>query len=260
MKEMTFLERLAENLLEGGFVRALKARLQPVQIAKALAREMERCQVVGIDGPIAPNRYLAYLHPEDLAGFAAFQVSLERELASYLRGYATRHGFKLLGPLSVKLMEDDSAARPGRVRVEASMVDTPLAAEGSVSASHPSLEGTMEMPVIPPATVEERVSPPAREAAGAFLVDELGEVVDLTGYQISIGRAVDNDLVLESRDVSRHHAQILWDGEHYLLVDLDSTNGSFVSGQRVSRHILADGEEISFADVRFTFHLDQRRV
>ncbi len=253
MREVAFLERLAENLLEGGFARALKARLQPVQIAKACTREMERGLVVGVDGPIVPNRYLAYLHPDDLAGFSVFQASLERELAGYVAGYAARRGYRLLGSPTVRLLQQETGARLGRVRVEASLADAP--SEMGPASSLPSLpEGTMEMPVALAPARPAALTPPREERPAAMLVDEAGQCIELKA-QTSLGRAVDNDLVLESRGVSRHHAQILWLEGRYLLVDMGSTNGSFAGGRKVARHVLADGEEISFGDVRFTFRL-----
>ena len=88
MKEVRFLEKLAERLLEGGFNRALKPRLQPVQIAKALARAMERSQLVGADAPLVANRYRVYLQPADHQSFAGFRTTLERELAEL----SLRHG------------------------------------------------------------------------------------------------------------------------------------------------------------------------
>ena len=90
MRELSFLERLAENLLKGGFARALKPKLEPVQLAKALAKEMERSRLVGPEAPMVANHYLVYLNPADFARFSGFQANLERELASYLRGYASR--------------------------------------------------------------------------------------------------------------------------------------------------------------------------
>ena len=52
--------------------------------------------------------------------------------------------------------------------------------------------------------------------------------------QISIGRSKDSDLVLREDDISNHHARlILWD-DQWVIQDLDSTNGTFIDGNRVS--------------------------
>jgi len=46
-----------------------------------------------------------------------------------------------------------------------------------------------------------------------------------------IGRGAECDLRLDQPAVSRRHAEIRWDGQHCVLVDLNSTNGTFVNGE-----------------------------
>lgn len=63
-----------------------------------------------------------------------------------------------------------------------------------------------------------------------------------------LGRWPDNDIVLPDRLVSRHHAQIRKVGNQYLLEDLESTNGTFVNGERITGpHILQDGDTLQIA-------------
>jgi len=59
-----------------------------------------------------------------------------------------------------------------------------------------------------------------------------------------IGRTADNDLQLDSRVVSRHHAQIVTTVDGSVIEDLNSTNGVFVGGRRVRRHRLKEGDEV----------------
>jgi DNA-binding response OmpR family regulator len=64
----------------------------------------------------------------------------------------------------------------------------------------------------------------------------------------TMGRWSDNDVVLPDRLVSRHHAHIRRVGTQFFLEDLNSTNGTFVNGERVATpHILQDGDSIQFA-------------
>lgn len=63
----------------------------------------------------------------------------------------------------------------------------------------------------------------------------------------TIGRWPDNDIVLPDRLVSRHHAQIRRVGTQFLLADLDSTNGTYVNGERVTEYPLQDGDSIQIA-------------
>ena len=66
----------------------------------------------------------------------------------------------------------------------------------------------------------------------------------------TVGRALDNDVVLEAGDVSRHHARLEYGGGELRLVDLGSTNGSRVNGRRVSEDRVRPGDEIAFGTVR----------
>ena len=61
----------------------------------------------------------------------------------------------------------------------------------------------------------------------------------------TIGRLADNDLSFEDSQISRRHARIEFDKGSYILVDLQSTHGTFVDGRRVERHILKAGEVVT---------------
>jgi pSer/pThr/pTyr-binding forkhead associated (FHA) protein len=50
---------------------------------------------------------------------------------------------------------------------------------------------------------------------------------------VRLGRAPDNDVVIASRRVSRYHAQLRWVELRWLVYDLDSTNGTWLDGERV---------------------------
>jgi type II secretory pathway predicted ATPase ExeA len=82
---------------------------------------------------------------------------------------------------------------------------------------------------------------------GKLLVGQNGEAtseVPVTCGRLIIGRTSDNDLRLNSKFVSRHHAQIITDMQHSILEDLNSTNGVFVRQQRVKKHRLRNGDVI----------------
>jgi hypothetical protein len=76
------------------------------------------------------------------------------------------------------------------------------------------------------------------------LVGPDGDVVPLLDL-VRIGRAADCDLILESQEVSRHHAELLRiDADSYEVRDLGSTNGTHVNGEQISTAMVRDGDEI----------------
>jgi len=63
-----------------------------------------------------------------------------------------------------------------------------------------------------------------------------------------LGRGTDNEIVIPDEGVSRHHARLERRGEAWEYTDLDSTNGSFVEGQRVRQVILQDGMRLQLGN------------
>lgn len=66
----------------------------------------------------------------------------------------------------------------------------------------------------------------------------------LDGPITAIGRTPNNDICIDNLAVSRNHAQIVREGECFVIEDLDSNNGTFVNGNRIHRHILNDNDTI----------------
>ena len=79
------------------------------------------------------------------------------------------------------------------------------------------------------------------------------ERVGLLKVPFTLGRSEQSDHTVYSSKVSKDHAAILNDGHRYAIRDLDSTNGTFVNGERVKEHVLADGDIIHLAHVEFCF-------
>lgn len=70
----------------------------------------------------------------------------------------------------------------------------------------------------------------------------------MDGPQVIIGRSAECDIVLDDRQVSRHHARVFRQDDHYCVEDLDSKNGTHINGRDVSGAVrLEDGDEIQIA-------------
>lgn len=76
-----------------------------------------------------------------------------------------------------------------------------------------------------------------------------GQIYELTKNEVSIGRDISNDFVISDAEVSRKHALLTLEGDRYKIEDLNSTNGTYIDGQRlIGPHIMAIGEIIMFGD------------
>jgi len=119
------------------------------------------------------------------------------------------------------------------------------------SASKANRPGTQAPNIIPPV----KPIPPAydegtgerRLILGRVLIGFNGQTIaehDLQAGRFIIGRTPDNDLQIDSKYISRHHAQIITTVQTSVLEDLNSTNGVYVRAKRVRRRALNDGDVI----------------
>ncbi len=80
-----------------------------------------------------------------------------------------------------------------------------------------------------------------------------GSTYALTKNEVRLGRAQDNDIVIEDSLVSRHHAKIFIEHHSVVIEDLDTANGTFVNQKRIERHILSSGDIIQIGSETFRF-------
>ena len=80
-----------------------------------------------------------------------------------------------------------------------------------------------------------------------------GALFRLSNEEVTIGRHSSNQLCIGDLPVSRRHCAIGRQDDHYTIRDLGSNNGTFVNGERISEHVLADGDEITIGNTSFRF-------
>ena len=75
----------------------------------------------------------------------------------------------------------------------------------------------------------------------------------LKGVLVSLGRGTANDIRVNDPGMSRRHAELLWNGELWMVRDCGSTNGTYLNGEPVTQHILIDGDVIECGTTRLEF-------
>ena len=247
------IEQKIESIFEGVFGRAFRANVQPVELARKLVKEMDDHRLVSVSRVYVPNEYTIYLSPEDREQFATYEASLRAELQDYLVEHARRESYVVLTAPEV-LFTTDEDLELGEFGIATRM------AQRERHAGEDDLPPDVE----PGATMVYRPKEPLGETEPASAA-ELGvdpEVVSLTvdgarhlieKRRVVIGRSKDCDIQVRDANVSRQHAEVRQEGTAYWLVDLDSTNGTEVNGQREKRAKLENGDKITVGSTELLF-------
>jgi hypothetical protein len=233
-----FEDRVA-SAVEGLFAGAFRSPVQPAELAKALGKAMDDERMVGVGKVYAPVTYTVALSPEDADKLRDFMPVLAGELATFLAERAREHGYHTASKPSVAFTRHNDL-RLGRFRVSAGHADAGPRPE--------------EQPPLKDASEDAPVAP--NEAAGfaTVTVGEDDHDVALHGDRMVIGRLTGCDICLDDANVSRRHAELLRIGEDWFVADLESTNGTMVNGDTVSKARLREGDVIEIGVTRLTFH------
>ena len=103
---------------------------------------------------------------------------------------------------------------------------------------------------------------PAADGATRLLIRTDGEteVVHVLGRKTTVGRTPDNDLQIDAKFISRHHAVLLAGPAHAIIEDLNSTNGVMVNNRRITRQPLKDGDTVVIGKTQFRFVVRPAKV
>jgi len=248
------IEQKIEALVEGVFGRAFRTSVQPVELARKLAKEMDDHRQVSVSRVYVPNEYSVFLSLADREQFQAYEPSLVAELQEYLSEHARRESYALLSSPRVVIESDDDLA-VGEFGIATRMVQPERRGPTTEEEPPPDVEPGATMIYKPPAAPEASVAAPAEvgvEREVVVLVQD-GRRHEIRKRRTVIGRSKDCDLQLADPNISRRHAELRQEGTAYWIVDLDSTNGIELNGRRVKRAKLDPGDTITLGSSDLVF-------
>ena len=253
---MSFLRKVElrlEGLVEGAFSRAFKARVQPVELARKLAKEMDSYKTVSVSRTYVPNEYKVYLSRDDRRQFRDYEEALLDELSAYLLEHASNENLALLTRPKVSF-ETDKRLRMGEFGIQARLVKP--ADDEVAEVSQGDLGATMVYSAARPGDQMADEQGVAEKPVSRALLISNGKSFVIDRDRAVIGRSQRCDYVLSDPNVSRRHFELQLRGSDWYLVDLDSTNGVSVNGRRVASSRLEPGDVIVVGTSNLRFDVD----
>jgi hypothetical protein len=229
------LESRLRQLLEGTFAWVAGGGVQPLEIARALDRELSASRLIGISGTFAANWFQVTLNPADWERLEPFAEVVRAELEDYVRRRSAESDSQLAGDVRVELGPAEGV-RAGQLRVR-SKADARHSCE---DASH----SPREEPAADTGGRLRIASGPRRGAS--FAIFSAGAV---------LGRDPDCQVHLLEPSASRRHAEIVPLADGFLLRDLGSTNGTRVNNQPATERPLVPGDLIAIGSTLLEFQL-----
>ena len=251
MSMLRQLEEKLAGLVEGTFSRAFKSEVRPVEIARKLAREMERHKVVSISRQYVPNEYTVWLSPGDREQFEGYENELREELAGYLIEHARRERVALLTRPEITFSTDERL-RLGEFGIQARTVqpsEDPSQAPVQGESGHTQVYSVSDR-------YSERLAAPHPMRGRAVLRHE-GRSILLGTQGAVVGRSRECEVVIDDANVSRRHAEVRPSGGSWTIHDLGSTNGVKVNGRRIAGpQSLHPGDRIEIGRSRLSFEVE----
>lgn len=279
------LDSSLQRGLDNSFARVFGGKVVPNELEECLKQEIEDFLMQDANGQyLAPNDFRIGISAADYKNLSASEPNLPNQLADRMTRYCRNNGWGFTGSISVHLQAveslhtgqlktastftedtvstsefvpfDDSADDVNTDAAPSQSDDEPQAAETS-AAYHPQPEAeqfptaSRPIPAVDPEAATELSSAAVGEdqsqekTVTLLLQDGSSRVFEVRHGSNIIGRGTASDFRLPDTGVSRQHAEITWDGQDAVLVDLHSTNGTIVNGEPIENWLLADGDEIS---------------
>jgi Protein of unknown function (DUF3662)/FHA domain len=209
------VENRLERIFERSLSRPFKNSLQPIEIGARIIREVDLTRRLSSQGPISANQIKVWLNPPDAERFNGFQKALIAELEETVRQHAVSEGYNFVGPVKVEVFIDDDL-KSGNLAVTTEFVG---------GESQPRL------------------------------ISDDGRSFVIGDRPLVIGRSPDIDVVINDTNVSRRHAEVWRTNDGVAVRDLDSTNGTYVNGHRISAVSLSPRDDITVGALHLRIEL-----
>jgi hypothetical protein len=231
--------------------------VQPVELARKLAKEMDAHKTAGVARVYVPNEYTVFLSTKDRVKLEGYERSLEQELSGYLLEHARRRNYDLLTRPAVEFKTDERL-RLGEFGIQTRLVKPPVR-EGEAprqgEEGHTMVYSAVKEKPAAPANPEQRAEAMVVTRAVVSLDDRR---YVLEGPRATIGRSKQAECVLADPNVSRRHAELRRSQTgDWTIADLGSTNGVKVNGRRVSSTRLSPGDQVTIGTTTFLFDIEQ---
>lgn len=264
---LTDVEQRIDALFRRVFPRRAGDQVQPLEIAREMAKAMENQRTISVDAVYVPNVFQASVHEEDFAALRPVLNTVKRDAASHLERVAQKRGYSFTGAVRLEIAPEKDVA-PGRVAVVARFEEDekpaptgppkeplPVSDQSSATklynAPFPAQGATGPNSVAPSAWLEVIQGPEAGRRLG--LKEDRAYL---------IGRASEADLLLSDNRVSKRHAELRFRDGAWWLTDLDSTNGTRKNGKAVASEALADGDRVTvgLTTLAFSYEREETKI
>jgi len=209
------VENRLERIFERTFSRPFKNALQPIEIGTRIVREVDLTRRLSSMGPVSPNQIRLWLGPSDAERFDGFQKALVAELEETVRQHAVSEGYSFVGPVAVEIFIDDGL-KAGDLAVKTDFV--------------------------------------AGDSQPRLLASD-GRTFAVGDQPLIVGRSPDVAVVINDSNVSRRHAEVWRTSEGVAIRDLQSTNGTYVNGHRITAVSLSPRDDVTIGPLHFRIEL-----
>ncbi|WKD56623.1 FHA domain-containing protein FhaA [Corynebacterium capitovis DSM 44611] len=246
---MALMDRLArlDSAMQRGLDNSMAAvfggKVVPAEIEELLKQEAQDSLVMTDHNElVAPNVFAVGVSSKDLENLSR-SPGLPTELADQLGRYIRNQGWHLGATVVVRVAEE-SGLRTGQLRASSYMDAAPDIESGfdAIDTADASPRPSKQESFM---TQSTPTTSPAERTVSLLLQDGSSRTYLVHEGSNILGRSNDADFRLPDTGVSRKHAEITWDGDVAVLVDLQSTNGTTVNDEPVENWLLADGDVIT---------------